>query len=82
MSIFSRPTATAPKAVPLNAPEPITRRLSHAVSAHKRASDRLFDLCYEIQVTGKLPAPAILTEAIIEQREAKARVELLQAHST
>ena len=45
---------------------------------YKRASETLFELCYRIQVAGKLPNPAFLTEAVLQYREARARVEELE----
>jgi hypothetical protein len=44
----------------------------------RAASQRLFDLSYQIQVTGKLPDPVSLTETMVCYREARGLMEDLR----
>ncbi len=66
-----------------NFPSPIldyaatTAGLERAHTAYCDASRRLFELCYSIQVTGLLPDPVCLTQAIMTYRHARALAEAL-----
>jgi hypothetical protein len=73
MSIFSRFTVVSSNNMPA-ANDPLTCARIY----YKRASETLFELCYSIQVAGKLPSPTFLTEALLQYREARARVEELE----
>ena len=44
---------------------------------YRDAAEELFQLCYTIQVTGRLPDPVFLTETLIQYRQARALTEAL-----
>ena len=50
-------------------------RLQFARRAHKHSCEELFQLCYEIEVTGEFPDPAALVRAILQYRETRALLE-------
>ena len=77
MSIFSRFTALSSHNMPA-ANDPLTCARIY----YKRVSETLFELCYRIQVAGKLPNPTFLTEAVLQYREARARVEELEQRNS
>jgi hypothetical protein len=77
MSIFSQREANASKAISLDL-DPLIEDWENARSMYGAASKELFDLCYSIQVTGELPPAIVLTEALIQYRQARARIEALQ----
>jgi hypothetical protein len=54
-----------------------TAGLERAHTAYCEASQRLFELCYSIQLTGLLPDPVCLTQAIVAYREARRLAEAL-----
>jgi hypothetical protein len=74
MSMFSRFSAISFPTMPAS-PD----RLTCARNYYKRASETLFELCYQIQVAGKPPNPAFLTEAVLQYREARALIEQLES---
>jgi len=76
MSVFSISSFTT-KTKTAGVSEPIPPRLGCARSVYKRASEELFEVCYRIQVTGKLPDPTLLTKLLLQYREARSLVEIL-----
>lgn len=64
-------TAPAVDYTPIAAGLERARRLYHA------AAQELFNLAYAIQVTGLLPDPVVLTEALIDYRQARALADAL-----
>ena len=48
---------------------------------YKRASEELSELCYQIQRTGSLPEPGLLTNAILQFRQARALVQTLEGRA-
>lgn len=68
------------RSMALSQPAPdASDRLISARIYYKRASETLFDLCYQIQTAEKLPNPVFLTEAVLQYREARALVEELES---
>lgn len=43
----------------------LPQRVGNARAAYKAAAERMSNLCYEIQVQGRLPDPAALTAAVV-----------------
>jgi hypothetical protein len=76
MNIFSQRKTSAFKAV-LPGPGPVAEELERGRTRYQEAAKELFELCYHIQVTGELPPPIALTEALIQFRQARADVETL-----
>ncbi len=62
-----------------NARSPVPERLKQARIVYRGAREKLFDLCYEIQVTGVVADPVVLTEAVIDYKDAWRLVEALSA---
>ena len=56
---------------------PIAAGLERARRLYRAATQELFNLAYTIQVTGVLPDPVVLTEALIDYRQARALAEAL-----
>jgi hypothetical protein len=54
-------------------------RLRRARSMYGHASRELFELSYQIQRTGRLPEPRVLTEAVIHYRKSRALIEDLSS---
>ena len=48
---------------------------------YKKSCEELSELCYQIQQTGSLPDPGLLTNAILQFRQARACVQTLDQHS-
>ena len=57
--------------------EPV--RLQHARQAYKEAAEEIFRMCYEIQVTGQLVDPFLLTKTLLRFLRARADREYLEA---
>ncbi len=53
----------------------VTDQLQFARALHQRTCEALFLLCYEIQVSGEFPDPALLAQAILHYRETRALLE-------
>jgi hypothetical protein len=56
---------------------PIAAGLERARRLYRAAAQQLFDLSYTIQTTGLLPDPVLLTEAVLDYRQARALAEAL-----
>ena len=54
-------------------------RLQHARQAYKEAAEEIFRMCYEIQVTGCLVDPFVLTKTLLRFLRARADREYLEA---
>jgi hypothetical protein len=78
MSVFSRLAGSTLQPVALDCPEPIPDPLTCARRDYKQASEELFEFCYRIQVTGKLPDPRSLTRALVRYRETRTLVAQLE----
>ena len=76
MSILSKRQAHSLEAATV-VPGAVARSLEHARTLYRNAAEELFELCYAIQVTGKLPDPVLLTETLLEYREARVLTEAL-----
>ena len=76
MSVFSRSSITT-KTKTVVVSESMAPRLGCARSRYKRVSEELFEVCYRIQVTGKLPDPVLLTNLLLQYREARSLVKIL-----
>src|ERR1051325_6892339 len=76
MNVFSKREAHPLKAAPV-IPGAVARDLEHARTLYRNAAQELFDLCYAIQVTGKLPDPVLLTETLLQYRQARVLAEAL-----
>lgn len=76
MNVFSKREAHPLKAASV-IPGAVARDVEHARMLYRNAAKELFDLCYSIQVTGKLPDPVLLTETLIQYRQARALAEAL-----
>jgi hypothetical protein len=81
MSIFSQRDTGALKAVSPDS-GPVTEDLERGRRLYQDAAKELFNLCYAIQVTGELPPAIVLTEALIQFRQARACVEALHRQAT
>ena len=76
MGVFSK-SSIHPKTIAIGITEPASPRLGSARSMYKQVSEDLFEVCYRIQVTGKLPDPVLLTNLVLQYREARSLVEVL-----
>jgi hypothetical protein len=76
MNILSKREAHPPSAAPV-VPGAVARSLEHARTLYRNIAEELFELCYAIQVTGKLPDPVLLTETLLEYWQARALAEAL-----
>jgi len=76
MNVFSKREAHPLRSASV-VPGAVAQDLEHARILYRNATQELFDLCYAIQVTGKLPDPVLLTEALLEYRQARALAEAL-----
>ncbi|HET7749787.1 MAG TPA: hypothetical protein VFK81_10430 [Terriglobales bacterium] len=56
---------------------PIAAGLERARRLYHAAAQELFNISYAIQATGTLPDPVLLTEALIDYRQARALAEAL-----
>ena len=56
---------------------PIAAGLERARRLYRVAAQELFNLSFAIQVSGVLPDPEVLTEALIDYRQARALAEAL-----
>ena len=81
MSIFSKREANVSRAVSVDA-SPIAEGLERARSLYRDAAEELFALCYTIQVTGMLPDPVLLTETLLQYRQARALTEALNLQAS
>jgi len=77
MNMFSRRETNVLKAAPLTPPELMAEGIQRARRMYRDASEELFQLCYLIQVTGRLPDPVLLTETLVHYRHARALTEAL-----
>jgi hypothetical protein len=48
---------------------------------YKKSCEELSELCYQIQQTGSLPDPGLLTNAILQFRQARALVQTLDGRA-
>jgi len=76
MGVFSK-SSIHPKTIAIGITEPASPRLGSARSMYKHVSEDLFEVCYRIQVTGSLPDPVLLTNLLLQYREARSLVEIL-----
>ena len=81
MNVFSKREAHPLKAASV-VPGAVAQDLEHARTLYRNAAQQLFDLCYAIQVTGKLPDPVLLTEALLEYRQARVLAEALNRQAS
>jgi hypothetical protein len=79
MGLFSNSSTAAAKAVPQSFDLGVLRRRANEVRLqHSQASARLFDMCYSIQKTGRLPDPEDFSHTLGTFRQARAMAELLE----
>ncbi len=69
------PAENAAKTTSQSETQNATEQLQFARSVHQRACEELFLLCYEIQVSGEFPDPAVLAQMILHYRETRALLE-------
>ena len=79
MSILSKLSNLPARPVRDEEIEAASENLKLARHAYQQSSMELFELCHQIQISGELPGPPVLTRAVAKFRHAREIMETMEA---